>query len=775
MKHFLPLTLVAMLMLGAMSSCKKEESEPKKAIEMKSGQQTTQTVYADEKQAVSTVSFTTAGAWTSSISEGTTKTRTEEAETRAAGDWISISPSSGDAAGDYTISITLEPNYTGLDRSATILITSGGESIPITVTQKAVTESGEKPVDPDQPGEPEIDDLLSSTYIPDPAFLAYCRNAMTTQQFVNVGSHPAWDTNSDGKLSPAEAAAVTEIVIRHHDVYDYNTETSLSLASLAGIEYFTGLTQLDINYTLLTSLDVSGCTALTTLSCEENQLTSLDVSGCTALTSLDVSYNQLTALDVSKNTALTYLRVDFNQLTTLDVSNNTALTTLTVRNNQLTALDVSKNTALTGLECFNNQLTSLDLSNNTALTVLHVGDLFSSLDLSAYYNTLTYLGLNTQLASLDLSMFTALTGLYIESAPNLASLDVSNNTALTTLSLYNTALTSLDLSNNTALTSLFCFDNQLTSLDMSGCTALTFSYVQNNHQLTTLDVSGCTALTSLYCDSNQLTSLDVSGCTALTSLDCYDNQLTSLDLSENRALRWLDVSDNQLTSLDVSENYFLMNFDCTYNPGDGVSKFPVKTWDWFDNGSIPINFQTESWEWNGKTITVDYYGGYTPPEPDQPEEPIKLQVAEQDFETDDATNYMAWNQAVLSYTANGGGAGGTGRAVKITNPAVQNNGWESNFIVFWTPSMRKGSIYEFSIDIRADVPTTISTQAHGSPGLYMSTMNDLNITTEWKTFTFADIFPNGNAVEGMGTIAFCLGLTATNFYFDNFKLVEVVQ
>jgi hypothetical protein len=134
--------------------------------------------------------------------------------------------------------------------------------------------------------------------IPDPAFLAYCRSQM-----------PYWDTNSNGKLSFAEAAAVTRILFGWWG----------EIASLEGIEYFTGLIELSCNYNQLTSLDVSKNTALTDLSCYGNQLTSLDVSKNTALTHLACFVNQLTSLDISKNTALEWLDCGSNQLTTLDV------------------------------------------------------------------------------------------------------------------------------------------------------------------------------------------------------------------------------------------------------------------------------------------------------------------------------------------------------------------------------------------------------------------------------------------------------------------------
>ena len=103
--------------------------------------------------------------------------------------------------------------------------------------------------------------------------------------------------------------------------------------------------------------------------CGEMNISNLKgIEAFTALTQLGLDYNELTSLDISKNTALTELNCSGNQLTSLDVSKNTALAYLNCSGNQLASLDVSKNTALTELYCFINQLTSLDLSKNTALT-----------------------------------------------------------------------------------------------------------------------------------------------------------------------------------------------------------------------------------------------------------------------------------------------------------------------------------------------------------------------------------------------------------------------
>jgi hypothetical protein len=395
---------------------------------------------------------------------------------------------------DFSQSLPMQP-ASGADMSSNIQysvkVSIDDAVVQLETTEQVVEEWGTNENITGEIGLP----LNVLTKIPDPAFLEHCLSKM-----------PEWDTNADGLLSVAEAAAVTDINVWRE--YDSVTGSYTGkIASLEGIEYFTGLTSLLCGGNQLTTLDISKNTALTHLSCGGNQLTWLDVWTNTALTYLDCSGNQLTWLGVPNNTALSMLFCGSNQLATLDVSNNTALYMLYCESNQLTALDVSNNTALGWLYCDSNQLTSLDVSNNTALT-----------SLGCYYNQLT----------------------------------------------------ALNISNNTALESLFCLSNQLSALD----------------------VSKNTALTNLACNDNQLTTLDVSNNTALTFLNCQYNQLTSLDISKNTALYYLE---------------------CSNNPGDGVSKFPVTAW--FDNNSIPTGtapsgneyfFTTDSWDYNGVTITPDY-------------------------------------------------------------------------------------------------------------------------------------------------------------------------
>ena len=273
--------------------------------------------------------------------------------------------------------------------------------------------------------------------------------------------------------------------------------------------------------------------------------------------------------------------------------------------------DFAKELQKQGIIANAENITSADMEKIAAITSLDVaGDYYNpgtltSLQGIEYFESLTGLDCSyNQLTSLDLSRNTALTELRCD-YNQLPSLDVSRNTALTALYCNNNQLTALDVSRNTALTYLVCYNNQLTELDVSRNTALTELSCSGN-PLTTLDISMNTALTKLYCAINELTTLDVSRNTALTELYCANNELTTLDVSQNTALTVLSCFSNELPSLNISRNRALTKFDCSYNPGDGVSSFPVTAW--FNNDTKPgdLEIDEEQWKYDGKTITIDF-------------------------------------------------------------------------------------------------------------------------------------------------------------------------
>lgn len=140
-------------------------------------------------------------------------------------------------------------------------------------------------------------------YIPDANFLNYVRGEM-----------PTWDKNSDAILSQEEAAAVKTI-----------NANGRNIASMMGLEFFTGLTSLSCSQNNLTRLEVSNLTRLTQLVCNNNSLPTLILSANTALQTLDVSNNALAQIDLSALTSLTSLNVGDNELTGIDISKNTAL------------------------------------------------------------------------------------------------------------------------------------------------------------------------------------------------------------------------------------------------------------------------------------------------------------------------------------------------------------------------------------------------------------------------------------------------------------------
>ena len=105
----------------------------------------------------------------------------------------------------------------------------------------------------------EVEDVCS--VMDDPSFIAFCKKN--------------FDTDKDGKISMAEAEAVTELVFES----PYASEESESrweydepLHSLKGIEYFPNLEILVFEYHQVTSLDIRNNTKLRQLYCSSNNI-----------------------------------------------------------------------------------------------------------------------------------------------------------------------------------------------------------------------------------------------------------------------------------------------------------------------------------------------------------------------------------------------------------------------------------------------------------------------------------------------------------------------
>jgi endo-1,4-beta-xylanase len=142
-------------------------------------------------------------------------------------------------------------------------------------------------------------------------------------------------------------------------------------------------------------------------------------------------------------------------------------------------------------------------------------------------------------------------------------------------------------------------------------------------------------------------------------------------------------------------------------------------------------------------------------------------VTSADFETSDASNYESNTNAKLSFTAAGEGANGTGRALKITNDAVRTNDWDAQFFIKLPQPVKAGEQYELKMNVRSDANASFGTQAHIVPYSYKfyDFFGTITSTPTWTTYTKQITI--GTNTEGSGAIAFNLGKTATNYYFDN--------
>ena len=79
------------------------------------------------------------------------------------------------------------------------------------------------------------------------------------------------------------------------------------------------------------------------------------------ITELDVAYTGVGSVDISKYKKLVTYRCAGNNLTKLDVTKNKKLRTLDCQKNRLKYLDLRKSTNLTNIELNDNELTSLIL------------------------------------------------------------------------------------------------------------------------------------------------------------------------------------------------------------------------------------------------------------------------------------------------------------------------------------------------------------------------------------------------------------------------------
>lgn len=294
-----------------------------------------------------------------------------------------------------------------------------------------------------------------------------------------------YDTDRDGALSPAEAAAVTELDC-----------AGMGLRSLGGIELFANLTKLDASGNALTSVDLSGLAHLEQVDLSDNAISTLDAHRNLSLSSLDVHGNGMTSLNVAGCRALASLNCTGNNLARLDLAGCNALVSL--------SCDAGQNVTIPIAEGFfpdaglRRAVAVADADGDGALTqrerqalaALAVQDpATESLFGLAWFANLSELSVgSTALETLDAAVLPpSLTSI---AAPNcrIAQVDLAGLDHLTSLDLAGNPLTAVNLS----------VLPRLSNLNLANCQLEGLLDVSFNPRLTTLDVTGNPKLSTVY-------------------------------------------------------------------------------------------------------------------------------------------------------------------------------------------------------------------------------------------------------------------------------------
>ena len=324
---------------------------------------------------------------------------------------------------------------------------------------------------------------------------------------------------------------------REGDIINTNSEdhmyieTNLGIYSLQGIEYFSNLWQLIVQYNPITSLDLSSNTKLVdALISNNSELTSLNVTGLN-LKGLNCSNNNLSSLNLTTSSNLCVLDCSNNNLSTLNVNSNPNLVYLYCSGNNLTSLNLSNTTKIRELDCSRNNITQLDdLWRCTELR---------KLDCS--YNKLTG----------PLPLAAGLTKLedLICGGNDFTSINLYYLTNLERLTLKESKVTSLDFSNNPNLHYLNCEGTPLGSIDLRHNTELDTLIVKNCDLYQLLITSGNNKLVHLDCSYNDLTKFYLPNYSQLKFLNCSYNSLPTLDISACTSLNILRAHHNKLISI----------------------------------------------------------------------------------------------------------------------------------------------------------------------------------------------------------------------------------
>ncbi|WP_046756030.1 HYR domain-containing protein [Kordia jejudonensis] len=342
------------------------------------------------------------------------------------------------------------------------------------------------------------------------------------------------DISSDGQVPTALIEGVTSL-----SVEGVNAE----ITNLTGIEAFTVLTHLDIDFNNLGDLDLRANTNLISLDCEAAGITSLNIEGLELLEELKCKFNPLGTLTIATNTNLKKLDCADTGISTLDVSMLPLLTALDCSLNTLTALNIRNGN--------NINFTNFNATTNPNLACIFVDDAafaeinFTNVDAGVTFSDTAYCD------------YTAIPDANFEAKlESLGYDDISGDGRVPTVFIE--GITSLDIESVSATTAI----QNLTGIE--AFTALEHLNMRNNN-VSDVDLRSNTNLITLICDSSSIDSINITGLQQLEEVDCKLNSFSSINLTTNINIKKLDCRDAGLGELDVSVLPLLTDLDCSFN------------------------------------------------------------------------------------------------------------------------------------------------------------------------------------------------------------------
>ena len=382
---------------------------------------------------------------------------------------------------------------------------------------------------------------ISSTRFPDDNF----RNYLLSQSY-----------GADGTLTESEKDALTDLDV-----------SSKGIKSLKGIEWLTGLKNLQCGDNELTSLDLSYNAYLSYVICSRNRIFGTEMETLVeSLPAPPVSVWIGQTDDVGLASSLWPFSGESVEGNTMTSSQTTTCT------NKYWAVFLD-NTAVNGEEIplYINPVTFPDATFRNFISSQSYGQ--DGKITAAEIATITSLSTeNSSVASVaGIEYFSALKNLTLYGQTNMTAIDIHRNTNLEKLQCQANKIETIDLSANTKLKTLNVGETLISSIDFTPVKNTLEVFKCSSSKFTTLSLSSLTKLKQLNCVNCQLNSLDVSTNTNLQFLDCGYNNLSSLNLTKNTSLISLDCSYNNFNSLTLTANTQLTSLYCNGNQLTGLN------------------------------------------------------------------------------------------------------------------------------------------------------------------------------------------------------------